>query len=453
MINKFLKKTKNIPIFLRSLFLAVIAIYFFLLPFGVAIFNLQDPGLKNGQLPKFTYHWHKKLAKDIPPWANERVRSSKASKLNTRDISGTEWPMFSAVYFLWATEALQDDWVKNPNATSTAPSIYAKAAINAAIKLITDPDNATWVKTHWGDDYLYQENIFYRMLLIAGLTSYQKLTGNEQFESLLINQVDSLSRELEASPFGLLDDYPGECYPVDILPALAVIQRAGKLLNRDHASFLAQSVRAFSESRVDPSTNLPAYVANSKTGEGIGSARGVGISYMLIWAPELWPNTASDWYANYEKYFWQQNNLLSGFREYPKGISYGDWFFEIDAGPVIKGYGVAASAFGIGAARVNNRFEHAYPLAAEAIVASWPLLSGSLLIPRALSNLSDAPYLGESALLFNMTRKPILKSATTKKTSLPAFVYLFLLFYALSGLLILCYAIVPVWRYYKKAHI
>ncbi|MEK7994947.1 MAG: hypothetical protein AAB403_14170, partial [Planctomycetota bacterium] len=90
--------------------------------------------------------------------------------------------------------------------------------------------------------------------------------------------------------------------------------------------------------------------------------------------------------------------------------------------------GAAACAFGIGAARAMGRFDHAYPLAAQAIVGSWPLPDGTLLGPRVLSNLSDAPYLGEAAVLFALTRKPIRADVAAGRGSLPWLVYAGILF-------------------------
>ncbi|MBU2705672.1 hypothetical protein KCM76_06750 [Zooshikella marina] len=401
------------------------------------MYDLRDPGLQTNQIPSFTYRWHTTITKDFVSWVNDRIDFQRASKLTTDNVSGTEWPMFSAVLYLWSTETLQENWEVNPNFSREAPNIYAREAIEAAAKLIVDPDNASWVKAHWGSDYLHKENLFYRMLFIAGLTSYQKLTGNSQYEEVLVDQVTSLSKELDESPYGLLDDYPGECYPVDILPAIAVLNRAGKLLGMDQSDFINRSIRAFEDERLDSSTGLPAYIANSKTGYGYGPARGVGISYMLIWAPELWPNVAQNWYSNYEEYFWNEGSIISGFFEFPQNSGMNSFFFDVDAGPVISQYGVAASAFGIGASKVNNQLQHFYPLATEAIVASWPLPDGTLLLPRLLSNLADAPYIGESALLFTMTRQSLYPSNNQVKYQLPYIVYLSLVLYCGLGLIIL----------------
>ena len=134
-------------------------------------------------------------------------------------------------------------------------------------------------------------------LLISGLTSYQRLSDDVQYQALLLSQVESLAKEIDDSLAGLLDDYPGQCYPVDVLPAISAIRRADESLGTDHSRIAARAVRGFEGAALDSETRLCAYIADSKTGQGYGPARGVGISYMLIWAAELWPETAAGWYA------------------------------------------------------------------------------------------------------------------------------------------------------------
>jgi hypothetical protein len=78
----------------------------------------------------------------------------------------------------------------------------------------------------------------------------------------------------------------------------------------------------------------------------------------------------------------------------------------VDAGPVIAGFGVAANAFGGGAARKNGRFDLAYPLSAKMLATVWELPNGTLAMPRILSNLSDAPMLGEASILWLLSVQP-----------------------------------------------
>jgi hypothetical protein len=419
-------------VYANAIIAACLALYAFIIPAGMLVNDLCDPALRDGGVPRFAFRRHRALSGDYEAWARGRVASGEAAALSVYGISGTEWPVFGSVFYLWATEALQEAWEEDPTLAPAMPAEYARGAIEAAAALVADPGHAAWVRAHWGDDYLDRENLFYRMLLISGLTSYQRLLGDDRYEPLLAEQAGSLADEIDASPNGLLDDCPGQCYPVDVLAAIAAIRRADGVLGTDRSPFVARALRAFEGEYLDPLTGLLPFRAFPETGRGFGPSRGCGNSFVLTWAPELWPETARQWYAAYEAHFWQEGWLLAGLRELSGDIPYGDWFLDVDAGPVLAGYGTAASAFGIGAARTHGRFDHAYPLSGLALVASWPLPDGSLLGARALSNLSDAPYLGEAALLFSLTRRPLVETIV-EGGRLPAMVYFGLLTYVLAG--------------------
>jgi hypothetical protein len=197
---------------------------------------------------------------------------------------------------------------------------------------------------------------------------------------------------------------------------------------------------------------LPTYIADSHTGQGYGPARGVGIAFMLIWAPQLWQDTAQEWYASYDHHFWQREWATAGFREFSKELPYpyGKWFMDVDAGPVMNGYGTAASAFGIGTARTYGRFDQAYPLSAEALAASWPLPDGTRLGPRLFSNLSDAPYVGETALLFSLTRGSLIANDVPANGYIPGAVYFGILFYLVCGGLLAWRAVFVIKRWKKS---
>ncbi len=418
------KKQLTLCVNINAAIIIVLSTYVLLIPAVMLIQTLRDPCLYSGDQLRCVFQWHSTLTPKYEKWARRRLESGAPAKPNTEDIAKTEWPIFSSVFYLWATETLQEVHYMNPTLAPFAPRSYARGAVSAAAALIVDPDQAAWVKDQWGDEYLTKEDLFYRMLLISGLTSYQKILGDRKYENFLRNQVESLASELDASPYGLLDDYPGQCYPVDVLPAITAIKRADAVLGTDHSKFVARAIRGFQDTRLDENTGLPAYIVDSKTGRAKDSARGVGMSFMLIWALELWPQTARDWYAKYEEHFWQQGRWFAGFREYPKGIDVGLFQFnDVDTGPVIDGYGFGACFFGIGAARAMGRPDHTYPLAAQAIVAAWPLPNGMMLGSRILSYFSDAPYLGESALLFALTRRPVEVSKVIDRGKLPWSVY------------------------------
>jgi hypothetical protein len=425
--------------FTNAAITVLFALFFLLGPAVIEIAELQDPGLRQPGIPQSAWRLHSTLSVRYERWARDRLASSRAAGLSTSNISGTEWPLFGSVFYLWATESLQEAWEKNPAAASVAPKDRAHGAIEAAAALVLDPKQAAWVQTHWGTNYLSRENVFYRMLLIAALTSHAHLTGSREHLELLRTQTDGLAQELDASRWGLLDDYPFECYPGDVLTATAMIRRADRILGTDHSAFVQREIRGFEGGRLD-SLGLVPYSAEATSGHpGIG--RGCGNSYVCLFSPEIWPEQARRWYDIHDRYFWQETWTCAGFREFARGTSQGDWYFDVDAGPVLKGFGCAACAFGTGAARVNGRFDHAYPLAAQMIVTSWPLPGGTLLLPRLLSNAADAPLLGEAAVLFNLTCQPAEGMVVKKGGSLPGFVYIWLVLQIGSGLVILLLSI------------
>jgi len=70
--------------------------------------------------------------------------------------------MFGSVFYLAATENLQAAWERDHGLSAVAPAVYARRTIDAAVDLILDPVHHTWVRTHWGPDYLHRENVFFR---------------------------------------------------------------------------------------------------------------------------------------------------------------------------------------------------------------------------------------------------------------------------------------------------
>jgi len=430
--------------------LVLAALFFFLIPATTVTHDLSDPNIRSAGIPRCAWKLHRDLSPRFERWARQRLDSKRAAELPTSNISGTEWPLFGTVFYLWATESLQDEWEKGHSPYAVAPNVYARGAIEAATSLATDPTQANWVKIHWGTNYLKTENVFYRMLVIAALTSHVRLTGDKAYLPLLKEQVDSLSAELDASRHGLLDDYPHQCFPGDVLTAIAMISRADKVLGTDHSAFVNRAIRGFQGQALDPRGMVP-YFASASLGEPLGPSRGCANSYVSLFAPEIWPEQARKWYDLYARYFWQETWTCAGFREFPNDLPGNNWDLDVDSGLVLKGFGCAACAFGVGAARVNGHFEHAYPLTAEMLVTSWPLPNGTRYLPKALSNAADAPCLGEAAILFNLTRLPVEGTIKTGG-SIPKFVLIVLAMQYGFGLVMLMAPIIS-FRQWHKHHI
>jgi len=401
---------------IRALVYLGLGLFFFLLPGLRLVSDLNDPALKSGAIPQAAWRLHNSLAFKYAAWANGRLASNRAEQLGTAkasstafdpDVAGTEWPLFGSVFYLWSEESLQAAWEADPKQASVAPVVYAHEAIEAAANLVTDPRQAAWVQQYWGPNYLHHQNLFYRFLLISAMTSYTHLTGNPRFVEPLRDQVETLSAEIDASPHGLVEDYPGQCFPTDIIGAITAIRRADAVLQMDHSAFVNRAIRGFQPPQAD-AFGLPPYMAGIQSGLPRGGSRGCGTSFALICAPEIWPVVAKVWSKAYDTNFWQEHWGLVGFREYARDSPEAQFMGDVDSGPVLLEYGFAASAFGTGAARANGRMDEAGPLSAEMLVSSWPLPTGTLMIPRLLSSATDAPYLGEAGILYCLTRQPLI---------------------------------------------
>jgi hypothetical protein len=417
----------------NSVLAALLAAALLVYPSVRAGLSIRDPALQGPGIPHAAARLERHLTPRYAAWAQNRVALGGASKLSTFDISGTEWPLFGSVFYLWAVENLQNAWEAGDHASGAEPKVFCRDAIVAASDLVIDPKSATWVRKHWGTNYLHEQNIFYRMMVIAALTSRANLLHDGSHLDLLRDQVESLSKEVSAAKSGLLNDYPGECYPGDVMAAIACIRRADSVLGMDHAKFVNRSLRAFTGPN-STRLKLPPYRATAATGRPVSEARGVANSYFCLTSPELWPDQAKAWFQLHENSFWQQRLGFSGFREFPIGSPNSDWTGDVDAGPVIDGFGVAANAFGVGAARKNGRFDLAYPLSAEMLATVWELPDGTLAMPRVLSNLSDAPMLGEAAVLWLLTVQPEKGFPVKTGGSIPTFVYVVIIGALLLGL-------------------
>ncbi|MBI3270367.1 MAG: hypothetical protein HYZ53_15265 [Planctomycetes bacterium] len=431
-----------------SALLLSVATAFFLVPGLLVVEGAFDPALDTGEVPDCAFRWHQSLAPRYEAWARERVVSGRAARLGAAAVSSEEWPLFGTLFFLLATEELQAAYENDPARSDQAPAAYARHAVEACAALLADPGHATWVRAKYGNRYLHHDDVFYRYLLIHGFTAYQKLTGKRTYEDILRDQVETLAAELAASPHLLLEDYPMECYPNDVLWAVAGILRADRLLGTDHAGLATRLLATWRTTSLDPATGLPPYSSDAEKGTPLEGARGCGNSGILVFAPELDPIEARRWYDAYERGFWQRKWLFDGFREFPRTRPI-EWFADVDAGPVVAGHGVAACAFGIGAARANGRFDHARTLAAEALVFAWPLPDGSLLTPRLLSDATDAPLLGEAGLLFVFTRRPAHGVAATSGGDLPPLFWLLLsAYFGLGGAFV--YGELRRWRRWRR---
>ena len=407
-----------------ALFVILAACVFCLYPAGVVARLLLDAELRQTGLSSALPDWFEATSARHADWAEAFLDSGKAAKVNHWEVAATEWPMFGSVFYLVTAQELHDRGLVD------ATRGVIRDAVELSAEIVASPETATWVRTKWGDDYLERENCFYRMLLVKGLAAHQSIIGSGRHDELLVQQTHLLAAEIAAAPLHLIDDYPYECYPNDILWAVAAIQRSGHLRGEDYTDLIRSFMDTFNGPKITVN-GLPAYQMNSQQGYILQLPRGCGNSGILQFAAELDPEIAQSWYAAYARDFWKDNGWLAGFTEVPVGSK--DSVMDVDSGPVALEFGSVASAFGIGAAISVGRLDHSVPLTLEAVACSWPTPWG-FMIPKLMGMAEvDSPTLGEVALLFSMSRPSQIDKVVPYSGNVPGIVWIMLAAYSGVG--------------------
>ena len=419
----------------------VLSLMLFIYPAVTICIVVMDPQLNQTGQCRLAPMWFESAAGRFRSWATAYLDTNYAKSVRHDDIPATEWPMFGAVFFLVTAEDLQEQ------GKIDATQGTVREAVEKAAEIVASPATATWVKTKWGNGYLEKENVFYRMLLILGLSSYERLTGGTQYHPMMSRQRVALADELGKAKLHLRDDYPGECYPADMLWAVAAIQRAARL-DGDRHDELAKNLMAAFDGPLKAPEGLPAFQAESRSGRIIQGARGCANSGILLFASELDPAVAGRWYDAYDKNFWKDTGWIVGFTEMPAQSQ--DDFMDVDSGPVLCGIGSVSSAFGIGAAKTVGRIDRAAPLTAEVVASSWPTPFGFLL-PGLMGRLAVKSWsLGEVALLFSMTRPTLAAKTVPFEGHTPPIVWILLAIYSGAGVFFIWFEIRSVRRLIRR---
>lgn len=387
---------------------------------------ILDSELKETGHSQLLPSWFEATSARQSAWAQVYLESDMAESVVHTEVAATEWPMFGSVFYLVAAQELHDQ------GKIDATSGVIRDAVERSAEIVASSKTATWVRTKWGAEYLEQENVFYRMLLIMGLASYESLTGDLTHHALMSEQRVSLAAELVAAKYHLRDDYPNECWPNDVLWAVAAIQRAAALDETNHHALSASLMTTFNASPVLV-RGLPAYQMFSRSGRVVQSPRGCGNSGILTFAAELDPEIAQDWYRSYANDFWKDNGWLAGFTELPVGSE--NQVMDVDSGPIFLEFGSVASAFGIGASNSVGRLDHSVPLTLEAVACSWPTPFG-FIVPKVMGRMAvDSSSLGEVALLFSMSRPSLVEELVPYDGNIPGIVWVLLCIYLGVGAL------------------
>lgn len=420
----------------------LLTLLFVVYPFGeTSWLLLTDRGLRGAGPSTYAYNLHAALSAELPGYVDRRIKSGVAETLGVHQITATESPIYGAFFYLLATENLQALWEKDHSLAARAPKETGAAAMDACARILTDPGHAHFVRTYWGDDHLTDPNCFFRCLLVGGLGAHHRLTGKTDHLPLLQKIIADLAADIDSSRHGLIDDYPDQCFPCDVVAAIEMIRRADPS-REDWAR------KAFHRVMANFKGDLPPYMAVEETGKEWGPSRGCTNGFFFSYARHLDPDMADRLYQKYIDGYWQRGNFAAGWREFPKGSNHSDTYFDPDSGPVLWGFGTGATGLGIGLTRLHGDHERAGMLGAEMIAGSFPMVDGSLLLPRFVSDWQHAPHFAETVILHQLSLTGGTPSLT--KAPLTGAVWLILGVEFLLGFLLLRWAKHLIWPKRKK---
>ncbi|MBI3098739.1 MAG: hypothetical protein HYY93_10945 [Planctomycetes bacterium] len=150
------------------------------------------------------------------------------------------------------------------------------------------------------------------------------------------------------SPTFNLETWKGAVWPVDNLSAILSLTLCDALCGTDYGK-VGEKWIAWQKAHLHADTGLMYEGIDAKTETPAGRPRGCALSWSLAFLAGIDPAFAGEQYAAYRKKMGVSVFGLAGFREFPPGDK---GTADADSGPVHQGAGMAATGFGVAAARV-----------------------------------------------------------------------------------------------------
>ena len=137
----------------------------------------------------------------------------------------------------------------------------------------------------------------------------------------------------------------------------------------------------------------------------------------------LSPDTAEASYQQFVEEFWQEKYGACGWREFSRKDKFPSSYFDPDSGPVISGFGTGATGLGIGCTRIFGDHRRAGALGAEMLASAVPLPTGTLVLPRLVSDRKHAPYFAELVILHQLSMLPEKTATKPVRAAIPLLVW------------------------------
>ena len=229
---------------------------------------------------------------------------------------------------------------------------HEQAQLRACIAKMISPSVRAFDTEAWdGDDALLTlggdaDHGSYLGYLNLALSLDRLLDRDSEYAALNDRVTAALARRLVRAPSLLLQSYPDMIFPVDNTAVIASIALHDRALGLDvHRPLVTRFGAQLQKRWRDPKTGLLAQTMPGGAPRGSGTALA---AYFLGWADadlssQLWTAMTRELYA--------APLGFGAMREYPR---WRDGRGDADSGPLVLGFGVSATGFALGAARMNG---------------------------------------------------------------------------------------------------
>jgi hypothetical protein len=305
-------------------------------------------------------------------------------------------PQFGIVALSHMASGMLDVFAAEPDKQAEAGEALREIERRALSARISPSGTAVSASTPLDD-----HNLFWSHLgLVLGAERFVRCGGRacpaetdgDRLQERIVRHLRARSME---SPTFHAPSYPGSFrWPAD----QAVSLLAMKLYDATSGTALTEEplrgYLRYLRQHADPATGLfPSSVSGARYAE---VPRGCAATWTVLYLAQLDPDAARDQYQRARDVLGEDVLGVGGFREWPRGRGGGA---DLDSGPIVLGVGVAASALGLGPARIFGD-EGSYASIRRAALAFgvpawWP--SGGYL---------TAPLLGEAILFDGRTARP-----------------------------------------------
>jgi hypothetical protein len=160
----------------------------------------------------------------------------------------------------------------------------------------------------------------------------------------------ALERRVERSPTLLLETYPGETYPVDNAAVIASIAVHAKSTGRTRPPVVGRWVAEVRRRAVDRATGL-LHQSVRLDGTPLDAPRGSGTALAAYFLSYADMDLSRDLHEAVERELAVRVAGFEGIEEYPRGRWGGG---DIDSGPLVFGFSIAATGFELAGCRIHG---------------------------------------------------------------------------------------------------